>query len=795
MYRHTKRRDNIKRPLVWALGGLIVVFLIFRAFYSETDDARFFIFDEVWKEEVSAQVQGEVDYLELRQQEDAVSTSVYLKEVHINIKEKEYFLERLLVYLDGKVGVDPGNIIWLSGDLKEFTKPTNPGQFDQRAYYKEKGIYYRFQADEMKVINTGFVWWKKILYRVRDSMAQVYATILPQKEAGIITAMILGDKSVLDVDMKKLYQTGGISHILAISGLHITILGMALYHFLRYCDVNAKVRVVICVCLLVGYGKMTNFSVSTSRAVIMMILYLIAEWIGRSYDSVSALAFSGIIILLQKPFALYSCSFLLSFGAILGLNLIQPVLNDLVYGSSEKQRERKRKLRQWRKEVIANDSYGKILVWIQQLTDKIVSMLLSSFSVQLMTLPIILYFFFEVPLYGIIINIFVIPLASVLIIFAFIGGITGCICISLGKFFIGIVYFILQFYEKICLLFQKLPGQLQILGRPFWQQIVLYYVLLLIFLILVKKIVEKKGTAKKAFWLIPVIMIVLLFPFQEKNLSITFLDVGQGDGIFIHSPAGTNILLDGGSTSVSKVGTYRIIPFLKYNGIRQIDYMFMTHSDEDHINGLTEILEGIPQHGIKVKNIMLPKIKDKSGFVEIIKLAERNGIVVSYLSVGDYWKEAELELVCLNPTNNMETESSNESSITLSLTYREFSCLLTGDIEGVGEKQVENVLKTKYKEQMYRLPEEYTVLKVAHHGSKNSSREELLKIINPKLAVISCGEENRYGHPHKETLNRLNKSKSDILITAKNGAITMKIGKKKTEINCFRQDMEKVCKY
>ncbi len=761
---------------------MIVLFLLYRAFYSETDDARFYIFEEIWEGQIQAECQGQVNYLELRQGKEAISTSIYLKKVAIKIKDKEYFLENLLVYLDGKVALEPGNRIFLKGALREFSIPTNPGQFNQQAYYKEKGIYYQFQAEEIKVIDKKCAWGRKSLYHIRDRIASVYESTLPEKECGIITAMILGDKSVLDMDIKKLYQVSGIGHILAISGLHVTILGMALYRLLQNIGVPVKIRVVVCVLLLLCYGRMTNFSISTSRAVIMMILFLVAQWIGRSYDAGSALAFSGIVILLQKPFAIFSCSFLLSFGAILGLNLVQPALRLLIYGGEEKQKERKRRLRRWKKEVVSNHSYGKLLVRLQRLWEQVVSMLLGSISVQIMTLPVMLYFFFEVPLYGIIINLFVIPLASILVLLAFIGGIMGCLCLPVGKFLMGTVYFILQFYEKLCHFFQKLPGQLQILGRPSWQEILLYYLLLLGFLVMVHVVIEKQEQASKLFWLVPAIMTILLFPFSQKEFSMTVLDVGQGDGIFIHSPAGTNILLDGGSTSVSKVGTYRILPFLKCNGIRKIDYMIMTHSDEDHVSGLIEILEGIPQNGLSVENILLPEIKDTTGFQEILELAVRHKIPVSYLSLGDYWEDGEFQLVCLNPVVGMEPETANAGSITLSLEYQDFSCLLTGDLEGEGEEQVKCLLEVIKEEQvngdvnMCSLPEEYTLLKVAHHGSRNSTSEEILEWIKPKLAVISCGEGNSYGHPHEETLKRLENVGSKVLVTMDYGAVTVEVG-------------------
>lgn len=755
---------------------MILLFFLYRACYSERDDVRYYIFQEIFQDKTLAAATGQVERVALRQnQENGISTSIYLKNCEVRLSgqpETVYFLKRLLVYQDGENHFEPGNKLQISGSLKEFLPATNPGQFDQKEYYKEKGIYYQFQAKEILVASTNCIWWKSVLYHFRDRMAGVYQECLPQKEGGIVTAMILGDKSLLDLDMKTLYQESGIGHLLAISGLHVTILGMAFYQLLKRLGVPVKCAVPVTLLVLLCYGCMTDYSISTSRAVIMMILLLTAEWIGRTYDRKSALAFSGIWIILQKPFALFSCSFLLSFGAIAGMEILLPAFQFLVYGDEETRREKRRRNQRRNRELQANCRFGNRMAGSFYLPEKIISMFLASLSVQMMLLPVMLYFFFEVPAYGILINLFVIPVAFFVVLLSFIGGVAGCVVLPLGKIVLGSVYGLLQFYEWICRFFQRLPGHMQILGRPAWWKILLYYGVLFLFTGVVWVIKKKEIFHKVSPWfLMGICSLVLVFvPFSARQFQMTMLDVGQGDAIFLHSAAGQNILLDGGSTSVSKVGTYRILPFLKCSGVRTVDYMILTHGDEDHVNGLLEVLRESGEGGPVVKQLAVPDISDQEeGNRPIIALAQKKGIPVVYLSEGVAMQSGELSLTCLNPVKNFQAESANAGSITISLQYKKFSCLLTGDLEGEGEEHVRTLLECARGK--YRLPASYTMLKVAHHGSKNSTSQEFLELVQPSLALISCGRKNRYGHPHPELMKRLEDTQCKIFRTDQTGAV------------------------
>lgn len=775
---------------------MLIIFLLYRAFYSETDDARYYCFEGIWEEKISAHVTGDVDKIRLQTGEQEKETkTVYLKNCSVRLSGDQavYRLRRLCVYLDRHQEIFPGNRLALKGTLREFTRATNPGQFDQRKYYKEKGIYYQFTASEVTIDSHKIRWVKAHLYRFRERLQQTYISCLPQREGGIVSALILGDKSLLDMDIRKLYQESGIGHLLAISGLHVAILGMTLYRILKCLFVPDAAAVPLCCMSVTAYGVMTDFSVSTSRAVIMMVVLLMARWIGRTYDGKSALAFAAIIILLQYPFALFSCGFLLSFGAMAGIYILYPLMENIWFGGRQLRKQKRRRRRRWEREIRENRWYGDILISMRDVLERSASMLLLSASIQLMTVPVVLYFYFEIPVYGIVINLFVLPLAAFVVVLSFLGGVIGCICQPLGMVLLGGVFYVLKFYERICFLFQKLPGHMQILGRPDWWQILCYYmVLAVIFLYIWRRgrTLEEQychregqtqlaeGRLRVAGIVAPALCVLLLLPVPDRSFHMTMLDVGQGDCIFIHTPDGENILLDGGSTSVNEVGKYRILPFLKSKGIRRIDYMIMTHSDEDHMNGLKEILETSGNGGVAVETLALPDIaqgREEKGYLSMTELAKERGVEVVFLAEGQALHSGALSLVCLHPCRDFTAMSANEESVTFSLRYQGFSCLLTGDLEGEGEEAVTSLLQNPAVREQYHMPDRYTVLKVAHHGSKNSSDEDFLDLVSPEISLISCGRNNRYGHPHKELLERLKTTGSAIVRTDQSGAICLQV--------------------
>lgn len=281
---------------------------------------------------------------------------------------------------------------------------------------------------------------------------------------------------------------------------------------------------------------------------------------------------------------------------------------------------------------------------------------------------------------------------------------------------------------------------------------------------------------------------MIVFPMNEMaarikgEMSITLLDVGQGDGIFVRGPEGNTYLIDGGSSDVKKVGKYRIEPFLKSQGVGKIDYVFISHGDGDHISGITEMIKRM-NVGVAIETIVF---SNKGAWDEELEglahMAMKNGVRVVEMRAGQIFTEGEMEICCLAPNTSDGRDNmkrSNEDSMVLVLEYGKFDILFTGDVEEKGEEKLTEILKEEY------LDTEWDVLKVAHHGSKNSTSEKFLGIVSPAYALISAGRGNSYGHPHEETIERLSSVKSVILSTHENGAINVMTDGKKMGVKGY----------
>lgn len=805
----------MKRPMLWVAGILFALFLAARFAAGDEMDQKYYSMDRVLRNKDRAEVRGTLDHIDQKPK----SSFFYLKKVSVtfsNTKEIFYFSNFLAILTKEKVGngsYQPGNLLQISGNIQTFTSPTNPGQFDEKSYYKEKNIYYKVLGDACYVADDRENVLLSVLYGAKDRLKEVYEESLPEKEAGVITAMLLGDKSTLDMDVRQLYQTGGIGHLLAISGLHISILCMAFYRGLRWLfDGTAfaaiaerlggdglartgrgggrilsylkRMPFVLTVCFLLAYGKMTGFGISTSRAVIMMILALLAREWGRSYDAWTAMGFSALIIWLQIPYAIFSSSFLLSYSAMMGVYLVLPALEIFFRGTLKEQRARRRARQRKEQEAAANSPLGRLLPLMWRAREKLASSLLGSLAIWMATLPAMCYFFYEFPTYGILLNLLVLPLASLLVVAGMAGGVLGAVFLPAGEGLLWIVRGILGFYEQVCLTFQKLPHPVQIIGRPGKECIAIYcgaLFVLCLFLLRIMRQRDHTASLGRGVMLcaVAVATVFLCSPDKVQGLSCTFLDVGQGDGIVLRSELGKTVLVDGGSTSVSQVGKYRILPFLKYYGISHVDYMIMSHEDEDHVSGQMELLESGQAEGISIGCLLLPEPSDAAvgnGYRKMERLAAEAGVPCRKLHRGERLSMGKLQIICLHPERGVEAESANAYSTTLEVRYGVRSLLLTGDLEKNGEEAVMDALC------------HYDVLKVAHHGSKNSSSEAYLGRIRPSAAVISCGEDNRYGHPHRELLERLEAVGSQIFSTAEKGAVTLTTDGSWMGIDAYREE-------
>ncbi len=710
--------------------------------------------------------------------------SIYLTSVILFLSNQEAaasqqgipYHKQILCEINSQQGVALDSTVTVQGRYAAFSGAENPGEFDTSAYYGSIGVGGRLKETQLLAEHPPTLSLREGLYQLRCSLKKRLYKSLPAKQAGIMAALLLGDADNLDDDTKELYKRCGILHILSISSQHITILGMGLYRLLRRMGLPVRAAALAGAIVMLLYGLMTGFGVSVCRAVCMYLLHMLADLTGRTYDMLSALGAVGGCMLIVNPYYLENCGFLLSFTCVLAIGSVYPVLKEL---GGERQQK-----------LFFGESGLRRLT--RRLCRGMEDTLLVSFSITLFTLPVQLWFFYEIPVYGLIIGLLVLPLVrplllSGLVLLLFPTGVAGSLLPLL----------ILGWYEKLCTCFAKLPFSTWNPGRPDAWQMVLYYLILAGVLWTGKSrhirrhIAEWKHRRRKSILLVLCLPLLLFAAGGRGGNRVTFLSVGQGDCSIVQTAAGHTYLIDCGSSSRSRVGKYVLLPFLKYQGIRRLDAVILTHPDADHVNGVLELLETAEENGISIEQLLLPDIAAERRQKELGELLDGaakayggRGVPVRYLAAGEGWQSKDAGFLCLHPQNGCTLEAANAYSICLYATFGEtgkpdMTVLFTGDVEGEGEKELCEALK-KYGISAV------TLLKVAHHGSRGSTGELLLEQLKPAAALISVGRKNAYGHPHEEVLERLAALDCRVLRTDESGAVSVTAEGKEVLLECFR---------
>ena len=698
----------------------------------------------------SARVTGQVS----RQIQKDDKTQIYIKDCQVQCEDLQFETRQMLVYLTGSADYPAGTDLSLSGTIYPVEEPTNPGQFNSRLYYGGKGIAYTFYAKTVNVTGMHPAPVRTKLTAFKEKLKEVYHQVLNEQDSSLMEAMVLGAKEGLDAEIKELYQKNGIAHLLAISGLHISLVGMGLYRLLRRMTGSYLAAGIPSVLFLVAYSWMTGGSLSTIRAALMCSLAILADLAGRTYDMLTGIGLSALVLMITNPLSAKQSAFLLSYGAVTAIGLLVPV---------------------WK---LYREKSGRLM-----------EALSVSLSVLFVTFPLLLCFFYEYPLYSTFLNLLVIPLMSVLMVCGILCGVTGLFCLPAAGLFGAVCHVILGIYEwtgNRCL---SLPGAVLSMGSPDRWKVGLYYLVLGGGLLLLyrEKRRKKYWRKKEAFSpkkmvlagaLGPVLACMALLCLRvSSGLSVTMLDVGQGDSVYVQTPSGSACLYDGGSSDVKGVGNYRIVPYLKWSGVKELDYVFLSHMDQDHISGIRELAEESGLAGkILIKHAVLPAVGRKDeAYLEMEELLGKAGIPILYMGAGDVLEEKNCSFTCLWPEKGAVSEDRNELSLVLLAEYGEFQMLLTGDI---GEKAEERLAASG-------ALREAEVLKTAHHGSRSSSTEAFLQKIRPMVSLISCSAANRYGHPGEETLQRLTDAGSRIYITKDQGAVKLWTDGKKVKVSGF----------
>lgn len=719
--------------------------------------------------------------------------------------------DRCICYCKQKEAVSIGSIACVKGKRYGFSEARNPGEFDYAQYYRTQDIAFCVRGAQIlsfgksgRPLGDAWAWLCNALRQIREQASGLFVRYLDEDGAGILSAMLLGDKSMLGEEVRALYRESGISHILAISGLHISMLGMLIYRLLCKTILPRQAARGLSAALMILYGIMTGMSLSAQRAIVMFVIGINAERVGRTYDIRTAMSVTMAALLWFRPRMIGTAAFQLSFGAVMGLAFVEPALSWLCARTMGRE---KRTL------------------------PKLFRSFLSGLSVSLVTFPILLLHQHEYAVYGIFFNLLLLPSVAVLIpagmCVLFFGALAKIAAGLMGvgqlakaggsvlwklfdsgaKLAAAPCRLLLSLYEAGSRMVSSLPGNL-LFGRPNTLRIAIYGGMILVFALGVRPLVERAALRKRSaekgkreekkrtvigrrcavfggcLSYLALALLILLVP-MRRGLVITVLDVGQGDGICIEHCSGHAILLDCGSTDQSSLLENRLIPFLKYEGIYELDAVFLSHLDQDHISAVAELLQKNDTGRIAVRQLVLAQwIPKDEAYEEILSLAEAASVPVRRMCAGDSYEQGRLKLTCLGPDMGADaSRDRNACSLVLRLDYGNFSALFMGDADAAAERRALAAMNE------YAQTGEIMFLKVAHHGSSSSSTESFLAAVKPKFSVISCSAGNPYGHPHGEVLKTLEKQGCDIYRTDESGAVTVHTDGEKVWVETYlKQD-------
>jgi competence protein ComEC len=641
------------------------------------------------------------------------------------------------IYLDD-CPYEYGDVLKIKGKLEKPTRQKNFGEFDYKLYLAREKIFTYIniwqEKDIQKIGEDDSNFLVSFSLSARDKIKEITKQTLTPPYNYLLIGMLLGEKSFIPPHLKEVFTEAGIMHILAVSGLHVGIIAIALLALLSMLKLPKKLKLFTLILILITYASITGFRPSVLRATIMFILLIGGKLINRSRNLNISLFFAAFLILLLNPLILYDAGFLLSFIVTFFIINLSPILQGV---------------------------FSKIVVWIK-------NPLAVSTAAWIGIFPLSAYFFSKVSIISIISNIFIIPLTGIAVVLGFITFFIGLMSISLAGIVANINYLVLNLITLIAKSFSSLPFAFIYVAQPSVMLIILYYLTVFFIIeIFYKKILSPKIKNKTTLIVLSVTLLIIIIQlfYPTDNLKVNFINVGMGDCILIEAPNKINILIDGGGNPQSDfdVGSKIVIPYLRRKGVNEIDLLILTHPHLDHLEGLLPVLKEL-----KVDMVLDSGLTcDSSEYKEFISLILKKGIPYHKAKAGDnFIFSNNLEIFLLNPlydSDFYEESDFNNASIVVKLFYKNADFLFTGDIEEAAEKKLlvwQNILQSD-------------ILKVGHHGSSTSTNLEFLDKVNPNIAVITVGK-NHFGHPSQKIIERLEDKNIQIYRTDEDGTVIIR---------------------
>jgi competence protein ComEC len=706
--------------------------------------------------------------------------------------------------------------------LTEAKRPNvfkDEGAFDRRAYLAQQNIdlVATLRTPELlEQIASPSPTVGTILARARRGLRDEIDALFggaPQV-AGVLRAMLLGDRSFVDRAEATDFQKTGVFHVLVVAGLHVGAIAFALYWVGRKLRLSRVWTMLFTLSMLGAYVAVVEQRAPVLRAAMMAAMVVLGGFFFRRLELLNSAALAALILLVAKPLALRDSSFQLTFvaiGCIAGLALpwlaktVQPYVRalrgwrDVTRDAAHEPRPTQfridlRSLGQWLSSLLPiwmGNRAGEVVVGGLSLTFRVWELLVLTMALQAGMLPLMARDFHRIPLSAPLVNLAAVPLTGVVVPLGFLTLACGLVFPAAGKLLAAPLAWLTTLLLHIVQWFAHFRGwSYRIPGPPFWLMVLFFAAAILLAVgMRLNHPLRKTLVWGTCMTVIACALTIAIYPFGEQwaegRLELTVLDVGQGDSLFVVSPGGKTLLIDGGGAfggfpgheehNGVDPGEEAVSPYLWSRGFQELDVVALTHAHQDHLGGLTAILEnfgvGKLWIGREVTSLALARLEELASERKIPIEHELRGKSFHWDGVeGDFlWPEIAPEEVAPSAKNN--------DSLVLRLHFGGRTILLPGD----AEKQVEReIVSENGAEAMHS-----DVLKIGHHGSKNSTTPEFLAAVQPRFGIISAGEDNPYGHPSAELLERLENAGVVILRTDRDGAVQVLTDGARLEITCF----------